>query len=80
MAYIWAMAVISIVFTPIIVWPLNSAMVALEENIGYVFTGADLFAMQVIHVCTGYILVFVLLFIIFKTLIASKAENAGAMQ
>lgn len=49
----------------------------LEENIGYTFTGPDAFAIQVMNVTTSYILVFVVLAVVFKTLIASKAENAN---
>jgi hypothetical protein len=49
----------------------------LEDMIGYTFTGADAFALQVMNICTGYILVFVMLAGIFRVIIASKAENAN---
>jgi hypothetical protein len=70
-------AACSLVFLPVLIWPLNSAFVMLEENIGYTFTGPDAFAIQVMNVTTSYILVFVVLAVVFKTLIASKAENAN---
>ena len=77
LAYVWTVAICGIIFFPIIVWPLNSALLMLEENIGYTFTGADAFALQVINVCTGYVLFFALVAITYESLIKSKAENAG---
>jgi hypothetical protein len=56
-------------------------MLSLEETIistyGYVFTGADAFAIQVINICTGYILFFIAIAVLMKSLIAGKAENAN---
>jgi hypothetical protein len=59
------------------VWPLNSALINVEENIRYTFTGSDALALSVVNVCTGYILFFTLISAAFKALVASKAENAG---
>jgi ABC-type molybdate transport system permease subunit len=67
----------TIIFLPIMVWPLNSALIQLEENIGYTFTGSSALALSVVNVCTGYILFFVLVGGIYWTLIRSKAENSG---
>lgn len=49
----------------------------MEESLGYTFTGADAFAIQVIHIVTGNILFFVVVAALLKVLIRSKAENAG---
>lgn len=64
-------------FIPLIVWPLNAAFIMLQETVNYTFTGVEAFAFQVMGVCTSYVLVFVVLSVVFKTLIASKAENAN---
>ncbi len=77
LAYIWTVAICTLIFTPIIVWPLNSAFLMLEESLDYAFIGADLFAIQVMNITTGYILFFVVVAVVFKSLIAAKAENAN---
>lgn len=63
---------------PIIVWPLNYVLTTLEENLGFTFTGADAFALQVINICTGYVLFFVLIATVFWVLTQSKAERYGS--
>ncbi len=67
----------TIAFTPVIVWPLNTALLTLEESVNYVFTGPDAFAIQVINICTGYVLFFIVVAVVLKSLIASKAENSN---
>lgn len=67
------------IFASIIAFPLNAALTAIEERLSgiYSFTGSELAALQVINVCTTYVLVFVVFAVLLKTLIASKAENAN---
>jgi hypothetical protein len=65
------------VFTPIIVWPLNTALILIEEEIGYTFVGSNALALSVVNITTGYILFFVLIGGIYWSLIRSKAENAN---
>jgi len=59
------------------VWPLNSALIQVEENIGYTFTGNTALALSVVNITTGYILFFILCGGVYATLIKSKAENQG---
>jgi hypothetical protein len=80
LAYLWAVALATLVFMPIIVWPLNTALINLEESIGYTFTGPDLFAMQVINICTSYVLFFVAIGVVYWALIRSKNTYEGGYQ
>ena len=77
LGYLWVAFGCSIVFLPLIVRPLNSALVMIEENLGYTFVGPEAFAIQVINVVTSWVLLFCLLSSVFELLVKSKAENAN---
>ena len=77
LSYLWLIFAVCIIFLPIMIWPLNTALIQVEENIGYTFSGSDALALTVVNVCTGYILFFCIIGCAYWVLIRSKAENSG---
>ncbi len=79
-AWVYGVAVISILLMPIVYFPLDVAWDAIFESVtgSYVFTGSTASAITFVQVIINYLLVFGLLFTINWAIVQAKARRYQA--